>query len=403
MNSLKRYIIFLVVLAGLLFLGDASVPPIAILAPVPGDSTSYDQGVLLLVSASKEIGSDIVISHQWERESVIDISTKEAKANLAKTFLGLFEPGMTIGTMQYKYRVFKGYTRPDTLTYSYTDTMSVRALWKTKELAAFMKKTQEVEASDLLLYVKGWRDSMYSAVYDDPAADGRSLFKIHTTLVPDLNNVYIAPAGRKSEAIVFTAIFKAESKPAQDRENRFHNSTLEQNCVACHDGLPGASGGATMTADCSACHKAKFSAPYLHGPTEMKECGSCHGWSAEKNAVVVEKGVPDVCYDCHEDKKAQVENSTSPHPVAGDCLGCHSPHGSDQPHLLKKETFWLCTGCHAEYGLNHPVGRHPVRYAKLRDSSAEISCVTCHNPHGSPNEALLTMPGGRMESCSQCH
>lgn len=403
MLSLKRYLFLLIVATGVLFMGDSQVPPITILAPTLPDSVVYDQGMLLLVSSTKELGSDLTLSQQWERERVIDISTKEAKANLAKTFLGIFEPGMTLGKMIYRYRVFKGYTRPDTLIYAYTDTMSVRALWKTNEFSVFMKKTQEMEASHVLLNLQGWKDSIYAAVYDDPAADGRSLFKFHIQLVPGLNNIYLAPAGRKSEGVVFTAVFNPESKPAQDREHRFHDNKLEQNCVSCHEGLPGSSNGVTMTADCSVCHKAKFSATYLHGPAEMKECGSCHSWSAGTKSVVVEKGTPEVCYDCHGDKRDQVENSASPHPVAGDCLGCHSPHGTEQPHLLKVDIFRLCTGCHQEYGLNHPVGRHPVRFALLKDSSKEISCVTCHNPHGSPNEALLTMPGGRMESCSQCH
>jgi predicted CXXCH cytochrome family protein len=403
MPSIKHCFFLIVVLMGFLFLGDSQIPPIALLAPTLSDSSAYDQGLLLLVSASKEIGSDLVLSQQWEIERVIDVSTNEAKDSVAKTFFRLFEPGMTLGHMNYRYRVFKGYTRPDTLSYAYTDTMSVRAFWKTKDFADFVKKTKATEGAQLHLYMKGWRDSTYSAVYDDPAADGRSLFKLHVQLIPGLNNIYVAPAGRKTEGVALTAIFKAESKSAEDFSHRFHNSKLEENCHACHEGLPGASSGLTMTADCAVCHKAKFSATYLHGPVEMKECGTCHSWSAEKNSVIVEKGVPEVCYACHEEKKDQVENSASPHPVAGDCLGCHSPHGTEQPHLLKTDIFRLCTGCHQEYGINHPVGRHPVRFARLKDSSEEISCATCHNPHGSPNEAMLTMPGGRMESCSQCH
>jgi predicted CXXCH cytochrome family protein len=134
----------------------------------------------------------------------------------------------------------------------------------------------------------------------------------------------------------------------------------------------------------------------------MKECESCHSWSAEKHAVVVEKGVPGACYDCHSEKQAQVDSSKSAHPVAGECLTCHSPHGTDQNHLVKSDIYGLCTSCHEDQKINHPVGRHPLRFAKVKNGS-ELSCVTCHNPHGSENEKLLRFAGSSMEVCAQCH
>jgi predicted CXXCH cytochrome family protein len=33
----------------------------------------------------------------------------------------------------------------------------------------------------------------------------------------------------------------------------------------------------------------------------------------------------------------------------------------------------------------------------------EISCVSCHLPHGSANESLLKVEGGAMVSCLECH
>ena len=158
-----------------------------------------------------------------------------------------------------------------------------------------------------------------------------------------------------------------------------------------------------MRADCNVCHKAMSAgALYLHAPAEMKECAACHSWSAEKKTVVVEKGIPAACYDCHSEKQAQVDSSAYLHPVAGECMTCHSSHGTDQKHIVKEDVYTLCTGCHEEQKLNHPVGRHPLRFAKLSNGE-EISCVSCHNPHGSENEKLFKFPGGRMESCSQCH
>jgi predicted CXXCH cytochrome family protein len=96
-------------------------------------------------------------------------------------------------------------------------------------------------------------------------------------------------------------------------------------------------------------------------------------------------------------------NSTVPHAVAGDCLTCHSPHSSPQAKLTKKDIFSLCTGCHTEYTMNHPVGRHPLRFTVVPTTNEEISCASCHDPHGSENKSLMKVPGGRMTICLQCH
>jgi predicted CXXCH cytochrome family protein len=243
---------------------------------------------------------------------------------------------------------------------------------------------------------------VYSPNYDDPVSDNRALYKIHVQLTPGLNEIYFAPLHERTAAITYVSKFVTDSKTIADRTNRFHNSTLEQSCTSCHEGLPSADSGKTMAADCNVCHKAMVNAAYIHGPVEMKECASCHAWSEEKKSVVVEKGVPAACYDCHSEKQAQVENSKFTHPVASECLTCHSPHGTDQKHQLKENVYNLCTGCHEEQKVNHPVGRHPLHFATLKNGD-EISCVSCHNPHGSDNEKLRKFTGGKMDICNQCH
>lgn len=158
-----------------------------------------------------------------------------------------------------------------------------------------------------------------------------------------------------------------------------------------------------MTADCSVCHKEHRLAEYIHGPVEMNECTSCHAWSAEKKAVVVGAGVPGTCETCHGEKVAAVDSAAYPHAVASECATCHSPHSSDRQHLLKDDVNELCSGCHDGFQLNHPVGRHPVRYRTVASTGAEISCASCHNPHGSSHPKLLVASNKAAEICAQCH
>jgi predicted CXXCH cytochrome family protein len=119
--------------------------------------------------------------------------------------------------------------------------------------------------------------------------------------------------------------------------------------------------------------------------------------------MVVTKDIPGACYECHADKQTAIDSSASQHPVASECLTCHSPHASSEaPHLVRKNIYELCTGCHEEQKLNHPVGKHPVRFAILK-SGEEISCASCHNPHGSENQHLLTVGGNPTMVCAACH
>jgi predicted CXXCH cytochrome family protein len=218
-----------------------------------------------------------------------------------------------------------------------------------------------------------------------------------------MNEIHFSPAGNRNAAASFTTTYEHASVAPVDRAERFHNSETEKNCSTCHEGLPSADGGATMTADCNICHKEHQLADYIHGPVEMKECGTCHSWSAEKKALIVEAGVPGVCVTCHDDKQAAMDSSAYPHPVVSECTTCHTPHSSDRKHLLKDDVNKLCAGCHEGFDINHPVGRHPVRFAVNQATGEEISCVSCHKPHGSEFPKLLIAGNSTSEICSQCH
>lgn len=395
--------IILCVQAILLFSGDTQIQEIAIIAPVAGDTVAYDRGKLFIVSASKEFGDDLVVSAQWKTEQLFDVSSKAAKESFLKDFVKIFPGSATIEQLVFTFRYFKGYSTPDTFEYSFLDTFSIRALWLEPRFTQVAALIQKKDILGVIVNSRGWKDTVYTATYDDPSNETRTLYKIPVALIPGSNSIYFSPAGEKAGAIEFATTFGHESVPVGDRSGRFHNSALEQNCTSCHEGLPAADGGETMTADCGVCHREHFSAYYTHGPVEIKECGTCHSWSAGAGAVILEAGVPATCAACHEEIVTLAENSTVPHAVATECLTCHSPHSSDQNHYLKDEITALCSGCHDGFAINHPIGRHPVRFNIIETTGVEISCASCHNPHGSEYKKLLPVGGGQMELCSQCH
>jgi predicted CXXCH cytochrome family protein len=405
MQTRSQITVLMLIVAGLMFYGDIPEPVISILGPARTDSVSYDQGRTLLVSASKELSLTLLVSTQWKRLSLINFEVPGSRDNFPKEFYSYFGPGTTIQKIRYTFKHSNYYALPDSLVYSYKDTVTIKSFWRKPEFANLLQTMKNTTAENMVLELWGWRDSTYAAVYDDPNAESRSLFKIQFHLLPSTNTIYFAPGGDRSQALEYVTNVVSDPKPLADRPARFHNSELEKSCTTCHEGLPSADSGATMKADCGVCHKSFTLGTMMHAPVEMQECGSCHVWSAQAKIMEVPKGVPELCVECHADKQATIDSAKVPHPVATECTTCHSPHSSAEPHLLKKSVYDLCTGCHEDKKMNHPVGKHPVRLMTFRagDRDEEISCVSCHEPHGSQNEHLLKMGGGVMSGCAKCH
>ena len=74
------------------------------------------------------------------------------------------------------------------------------------------------------------------------------------------------------------------------------------------------------------------------------------------------------------------------------CVDCHNPHGSTTDPLLKANSVnEVCYACHADKR-----GPFLFEHAPVREN-----CLNCHNPHGSNFESLLNAP--RPMLCQQCH
>lgn len=400
-RPLLNILVCLFLLVGLLAF--VTKPDISVV-PFTEQPNSYDATKLLLLSVSKNIGNELVVSSQIQTEKVIPIASPSEKEKFPKEFIQMFPANTTIEELVYSFILQGGSTKPETLRYKYIDTMTVRGFWQKPAFSELLRLVQVSKASELVINVKGWKDNIVTTDYDDPVKENYSLYKLQTQLIPGENKIYFTSPGNKAKALLFRTSQLAESKPVSDRAEKFHNSEFEQNCTSCHDGLPSADGGENMTADCLSCHKAFTQSAKVHGPIEMKECLTCHSWSTENKAVIVEKGVPGVCADCHSDVTDAVEKSKFPHAVGNECLTCHSPHSSNQKSLLKDNVYNTCISCHDKYGYNHPVNNHPGRFKSVSENSkSEISCVSCHNPHGSNNKAMMKVPGSKMAICLTCH
>jgi predicted CXXCH cytochrome family protein len=128
-----------------------------------------------------------------------------------------------------------------------------------------------------------------------------------------------------------------------------------------------------------------------HGP------GSLHNQSGGARHTIVNPGVsPEICYDCHLDKRGEFRLPHR-HPVPEgrmSCGDCHNPHhgpmakGGGTMLLSENETCLQC----------HTAQRGPFVFE--HEASRE-GCLTCHKPHGSINDKMLTERNANL--CLKCH
>jgi predicted CXXCH cytochrome family protein len=172
--------------------------------------------------------------------------------------------------------------------------------------------------------------------------------------------------------------------------------------------------GATFVGseECAQCHEktvrdfktADHAKLQAKGPNAVDMgCESCHGPGSKHiesgggaGTIVNPDKSPETCFQCHLDKKAEFSLPYAHQVLNGkmSCSDCHDPHkgnaikgGGTQLHG-NNET---CAECHkAQMG--------PFIFAH---DAVKEGCSSCHNPHGSVNQKMLTERNATL--CLKCH
>jgi DmsE family decaheme c-type cytochrome len=127
-------------------------------------------------------------------------------------------------------------------------------------------------------------------------------------------------------------------------------------------------------------------------------CVSCHSVHAGKDPdQLLKASQPTLCYQCHADQQAQFSMPFHHKVNEGvtNCSDCHDPHGTFGNSNLKStaDQNAICTKCHTETR-----GPFVFEHAAVKAEG----CVGCHTPHGSQNARLLNVPNING-LCNQCH
>ncbi len=173
---------------------------------------------------------------------------------------------------------------------------------------------------------------------------------------------------------------------------------------------------------CQACHEDVFNA-FQKNPHHLvetsakykfdtKACESCHGPGSKhaestspsdiSNPAKLKPAAADkVCLSCHLNQPTNVGRITGSHAKNQvSCASCHSIHakGPDgvAPHKAA-DVNQQCASCHGNVWASF---QQPFRH-KLPEGV--MSCVDCHNPHGSFQPGNMQTSRGSEPGCLNCH
>lgn len=153
----------------------------------------------------------------------------------------------------------------------------------------------------------------------------------------------------------------------------------------------------TPGAVCVECHTDVMDKEEKHAPAK-KDCKRCHSLMGEEHPKKfvknkgLEKDVASLCYECH-DPMNEEEFIHAP-TGEGKCMTCHNPHSSPNLYLVNADPMGsICLKCHE---LEHPEGN------MVHKGVTEGQCNMCHNPHQADNE-LFFSTSNTSRMCGKCH
>jgi len=173
---------------------------------------------------------------------------------------------------------------------------------------------------------------------------------------------------------------------------------------------------------CQSCHEDIFKA-FQKNPHHLVEsdkkyghtaqaCEACHGPGGKhaesmsaadirQPAKLTAAAADRTCLSCHLHEATHVGRINSSHAKdAVSCVSCHAIHKTAPESLVARTAAGInrqCATCHDDVWASF---QRPFRH-KLPDNA--MSCVDCHNPHGSALPRAMQTVDANEPGCFKCH
>lgn len=347
----------------------------------------------------------------------LNATSKAQKDEFALAVKNMFPPSFTIGTAVFT-TVSQAKRKETVKEYVFDDKQDIdlKKFWASAEFREMYATLHQKRLHTVRLEIQGWIAETISPSDENAHVAMAGYFFFFPDLEPG-NNAFevraVDAAGAIVQAQTVTLYYENDyaSGGPDDAEtrSRFHAAIFPDECSGCHDvELPesAAGGGESVEDQCGSCHTPMQQQASSHFPVAAWDCISCHDAASEPAyALRADKDFDtEACFECHGGVEETV--TTSPHihfPATDRCMSCHDAHSSPQKALLVDDVFNICSSCHEDMATTpHPVVGHPLATVeKPSKPPREISCMSCHDAHGSQHASLLST--ARKTLCKNCH
>jgi DmsE family decaheme c-type cytochrome len=176
------------------------------------------------------------------------------------------------------------------------------------------------------------------------------------------------------------------------------------------------------TETCQTCHEDLYNnfaqSPHKivnsdkRNPWQGHACESCHGPGAKHAGSVSPDDIRNpakltavqtdkICMSCHLNQTTHSGRIQSSHMKDSvSCVTCHTIHANGPVGLVARtpeQVNKLCSGCHLQVMAQF---QKPYRH-KIPENA--MTCVDCHNPHGSARAAMGQTFAANEPGCIKCH
>ncbi len=166
---------------------------------------------------------------------------------------------------------------------------------------------------------------------------------------------------------------------------------------------PGSAPASQADKACLSCHLnapthvGRVQGGHARGQVSCAACHSIHKPVAGGEAALRASAVNQLCSQCHRQERAAFQRPHAHRLPQGamSCVDCHNPHGTLLPRSLNAVSAneSACLKCHGDKR-----GPFAYEHAPMRLEG----CAACHEPHGSANPRMLTRHEVRFV-CLECH